>query len=188
MSWDLGKHTLQMKTNQYATAEELCSVFTENLSGLYQLSFLLTGNDELAERCFVTGFEESIQANQVFKEWAYCWAKRSIIQNAIHAIHPHPSGQNSMPVSSAFTKQASGPAGPSKPFEIDNVLALAAFERFVFVLTVLEKYTDQDCAHLLSYPIQEIRKARFRAFEQIADLHREYFSHETAKNCQEPNR
>jgi hypothetical protein len=188
MNWNPGTHTLQMKNNQYATAEDLYSIFTENLGGLYQLSFLLTGNDELAERSFVTGFEESIRANQVFKEWAHCWAKRSIIQNAIHAVHPHPSDQNSTPVSSAFTKQASGPEGASRPFEIDNVLALAAFERFVFVLTVLEKYTDQDCAHLLSYPIQEIRKARFRAFEQIADLHREYFYHETAKNPQGANR
>jgi DNA-directed RNA polymerase specialized sigma24 family protein len=68
------------------------------------------------------------------------------------------------------------------------VLALEDFDRFVFVLTVLDRYTEQECAELLNCSIKEVSKARFRAFDQIANSHRASFSHETAKNLQEAKR
>jgi hypothetical protein len=52
--------------------------------------------------------------------------------------------------------------------EIAAVLALEPFERFVYVVTVLERYSDQDCALLLGCARRDAVAARTRAFEQIA--------------------
>jgi hypothetical protein len=52
--------------------------------------------------------------------------------------------------------------------EIAAVLALEPFERFVYVMTVLERYSDQDCSLLLGCARRDVVAARTRAFEQIA--------------------
>jgi DNA-directed RNA polymerase specialized sigma24 family protein len=176
------------EASAYATGDDFCRVFEERLDDLYQLSFVLTGNHEVAERCFVAGFEESIRANQVFKEWAHARAKQTIIQNAIRALRPYPSNAKPSLASSAFTKDSRVPEVSNQTFGINSVLAFDAFDRFVFVLTVLDRYTDRDCAHLLNCPVQEIREARLRAFEQIVNSYRESSSHQTAKSLQEKNR
>jgi DNA-directed RNA polymerase specialized sigma24 family protein len=175
------------EASAYATSDDFCRVFEQRLDDLYQLSFVLTGNHEEAERCFVVGFEESIHASQVFRQWAHSWAKRSIIQNAIRALDPHPTDVNSFPPTS--TKHSQVRDARIEPFDINSILALEAFERFVFVLTVLEQYTDRECAILLNCPFQEVSKARFRAYEQVINLHRERPSDESANNSlREANR
>ena len=54
---------------------------------------------------------------------------------------------------------------------IAAVLALEDFERFVFVLSVLERYSDQDCSLLLRCSRQEVREARVRALHKISEFH-----------------
>jgi hypothetical protein len=66
-------------------------IFTQEMNGLYLLSLLLTADREKAEQCFVSGLEDSVEGNPVFKEWARSWAQRTIIQNAVKVIHPHPA-------------------------------------------------------------------------------------------------
>ena len=61
--------------NSYATREDFIKVFHEDMNGLYQLSFLLTGDHEKAEKCFVAGFEDCVKENRVFRERARSWAK-----------------------------------------------------------------------------------------------------------------
>jgi len=151
-----------VQATQYATGAEVCSIFTKNLDRLYLLSFLLTGDHEKAEQCFVGGLEDSIEANQVFRKWAHSWAKRTIVQNAIRLLQPG-AGRAGLP--SAISSQN----GQGLAFgDFDPVLALEDFERFVFVMTVLERYSDHECALLLSCLIRDIREARVRALEQIA--------------------
>jgi len=53
---------------------------------------------------------------------------------------------------------------------IATVLALEDFERFVFVLSVLERYSDQDCSILLSCSREDVRAARIRALQQISEI------------------
>jgi DNA-directed RNA polymerase specialized sigma24 family protein len=48
------------------------------------------------------------------------------------------------------------------------VLALRPFERFAFILSVLEGYSDQDSALLLGCTRQSLIVARVRAEQQIA--------------------
>src|SRR6266404_538041 len=73
---------------EYAVAGDFCRIFAQNTNGLYWLSFLLTANPTKAEECFVSGLEDSIGSNRVFKEWAQSWARRTIIQNAIRLMQP----------------------------------------------------------------------------------------------------
>jgi DNA-directed RNA polymerase specialized sigma24 family protein len=47
------------------------------------------------------------------------------------------------------------------------ILALPDFERFVYVLSVLEGYTDQQCAALLGVSQQLIEETRLRALRHF---------------------
>jgi hypothetical protein len=51
-----------------------------------------------------------------------------------------------------------------------SVLALEDFERFVYVLSVLERYPAQKCADLLGASTQEILETRIRALQHIAEF------------------
>src|SRR5258708_7017926 len=72
----------------YASSDDFCRIFSEEMDGLYQLSFLLTGDREKAEQCFVSGLEDSVKGRPVFREWARSWARRAIIQCAVRVINP----------------------------------------------------------------------------------------------------
>lgn len=155
---------------EYATHEDFCRIFTENLSSLYQFSFLLTGNHELAEDCFVAGLGDSVKANKVFREWAYSWAKRSIVRNAIRALKPQPRPADSSAPSSAASEKSKLRVIRDGHLEIDSVLGLEDFERFVYVMTVLERYSEPDCALLIGCSIEKVHAARLRAVEEIARI------------------
>src|ERR1700744_4269883 len=81
--------------NRYATRDDFLKIFDENLNGLYQLAFLLTGDHQKAEGCFVAGLEDCVKESRVFREWARTWAKRVIVKNAIRELHPQASRSNS---------------------------------------------------------------------------------------------
>src|SRR5689334_168742 len=81
--------------NWYASRGDFLKIFNENLSDLYQLSFLLTGDHQKGEKCFVAGIDDCARENRVFMEWAGAWAKRVIVKNAIRELNPRPSHSNS---------------------------------------------------------------------------------------------
>jgi hypothetical protein len=151
--------------NGYATIEDFRLLFTEGMDELYQLSFLLTANGDKAEQCFVAGLEESLRSNRVFAEWARSWAKRVIIQNAIREVRPSPPvASSSSPVARYSTGEL---ANQDHHFNLDRVLGLAGFDRFVFVISVLERYSERDCAVLLGCLSREVAEARVRGLEQL---------------------
>ena len=157
------------KTNVYASHEDFHTIFNEDLKELYRLSFLLTRDLAKAERCFVSGLEDCVSGNPVFREWARSWAKRTIVQNAIRELKPRPS-QSDSPLSGAmFSDVDQISSGLGGHFEIDAVLQLADFDRFVFVMSVLEHYSEQDCALLLGCSARDIRERRTRALKELAD-------------------
>ncbi|PYV74742.1 MAG: hypothetical protein DMG97_07910 [Acidobacteria bacterium] len=161
----LGK---RQEANQYATVEDFRNVFTEDLDGLYQLAYLVAGDHEKAEQAFVSGIEDSVNSNRVFKEWARSWAKRTVIQNAIRLVQPHPANSG---VSEVRFVMADGkrPEPQHTDLELDTVLALEPFERFVFVMSVLERYSDKECALLLGCLALDVRQARANAIEKLAN-------------------
>lgn len=156
------------KADRYASREDFRRIFDEDSIGLYQLSFLLTSNPEKAQRCFVSGFEDCATGNPVFREWARSWAKRTIVQNAIKELKPRPRHSNSPTSATIFPNSDQLSRGPDEHFEIDAVLGLEDFERFVFVMSILERYSDHECALLLGCSVQQVREARARALQRMA--------------------
>jgi DNA-directed RNA polymerase specialized sigma24 family protein len=155
---------------RYANCEDFRRIFEEDLHGLYQLSFLLTGDSQKAERCFVAGLEDCVKESRVFMEWARTWAKRVIVKNAIRELHPQSNHSNSsahVPIMFSANRQLSG---PSEQFDTDAVSGLADFDRFVFVLCVLERYREHECALLLGCSDSEVREARTQAIERFANF------------------
>jgi DNA-directed RNA polymerase specialized sigma24 family protein len=155
------------QVSDYATIEDFRRTFSEGMNELYELSFLVTADRQKAERCFVAGLEESVTSNRVFKEWARSWAKRAIIQNAIRELKPRPSVTSSS--SSRALRSAGELPKESRPFKLGWVLTLPDFERFVFVMSVLEHYPDHDCAVLLGCSSRQVGDGRVAAFEQLSD-------------------
>jgi hypothetical protein len=155
--------------NVYASHEDFRTIFNEDLRELYQLSFLLTNDPAQAERCLVSGLEDCVSGNPVFREWARSWAKQAIVQNAIRELKPRP-GQSNSPLSRGmFSNMDEHSRGPGGHFEIEAVLRLAAFDRFVFVMSALEHYSEHDCALLLGCSVRDIREGRTRALKELAD-------------------
>src|SRR5580704_6921190 len=149
----------------YASSDDFRQVFDQEINSLYLLSYLLTADHEKAEQCFVSGLEDAVEGNPVFKEWARSWARRVIILNAVRAIKPRPMQENGR--SNSGTVSTNGKTRPGDQVEIAAVLRLEPFERFVYVITVLERYSDQDCSLLLGCARRDVVAARTRAFEQI---------------------
>ena len=146
----------------YANADDFCRIFSEEKGELYLLSYLLTGNREKAEQCFISGLDDSVKGNSVFKEWARSWARRAIIQCAVRIINPKP-----MEEGAPSSYNMGGNTWPVQQEEIAAVLELKPFERFVYVMSVLEGYSDQDCSVLLGCARRDVMAARIRAVQQI---------------------
>jgi|SRR5271165_1497670 len=156
------------KAAEYATADELRKLFAEQMDNLHLLAFLLTAEDEKAQQCIVSAIVECGNGTPVFRQWARAWARRTIIKNAIRIVAPRPnhSSQTPGPLRSeidfeAQTKHETDPA-------ILRLLRLEDFERFVTVISVFEKYSDDDCSALLNCMEQNIREARERALQNIS--------------------
>ncbi|MGB2605193.1 MAG: hypothetical protein WBC78_16465 [Candidatus Sulfotelmatobacter sp.] len=150
----------------FATSADFCRIFGEGMNSLYLLSFLLTADHSIAEKCFVCGLEDSAKGNTVFKEWAESWARRTIIRNAIRMIQPRPAAS---PVASPSSDRGVDRVR-IEPAEIASIVEIPAFERFAFVMSVLERYSDQECSLLLSCTRRDVMAARTRALRQIARL------------------
>lgn len=144
----------------YASGSDFCRIFEKDMNRLYRLSLMLTIDREMAEKCFVGGLEESKNSNPVFKEWAESWARRTIIQNAIKMVGPRPG-----------TDHTARPLVRNEmnawPAELTAIAELPEFDRFVFVMTVLERFSDQECSLLLGCARSDVVQARSRALTQI---------------------
>jgi hypothetical protein len=144
----------------YTTSADFCRIFSEEMSSLYLLAFLLTANAEKAEQCFVAGIGDSVEGNPVFREWARSWARRTIVLHAIRMMKP---AQKTITI--AETESVRRNIEP----RLRAILALDTLERFVFVMSGLEGYSDQDCSALLGCSLQTIADARARAVQQLAN-------------------
>jgi DNA-directed RNA polymerase specialized sigma24 family protein len=148
-----------LRPTQYATSADFCRIFQKDMNRLYLLSLLLTGNQAAAEKCFVQGLSDSKRSNPVFKEWAESWARRMIVQNAIQMTRPRPTD--------LMSSENVVDCDVIQPAEIVAILELPAFDRFAYVLSVLEGYSLQECAILLECRRDEVNTARMRALQEI---------------------
>lgn len=144
----------------YATSADFCRIFREDMNRLYLLSFLLTGDQSMAEKCFVRGLEDAGKGNPVFREWARSWARRTVIQKAIEMVRPRPTD------GSIGKFEEVGGTGTEPP-EIAAIVELPAFERFAFVMSVLERISDQECSLFLDCSRSEVNAARIAVLQRI---------------------
>ena len=158
-------------TPVYAISSDFCRIFAEDMNGLYLLSWLLTADPKKAEECFVSGLGDCVEDNRVFKEWARSWARRAIVRNAIRALRPSPEHDGTVP---AMVPVAGRDLAVDGKLALGAILGLDKFERFVLVLSVLERYSDQDCRAMLGCSRQELVWARSRALEQVAAVSADY--------------
>ena len=54
--------------------------------------------------------------------------------------------------------------------KINAVTRLASLERFVFVMSILERYSDRDCALLLGCNPDKVSPARRKGLRRLADF------------------
>jgi len=164
----------------YASGADFCRIFEDEMSRLYLLSFLLTADYDTAVECFVGGLEDCQKANTVFKEWTESWARRTIVQNAIRMIQPRPgrveadralsdaiTGSAATASKSATTGLTTTDLTTTGLTMIAAIARLSVFERFVFVMSVLESHTDQECSLLLNTTRGEVVSARTHALQQV---------------------
>ena len=140
----------------YAAAADFCEVFTEEMHSLYLLSFLLTGDKEKAEQCFIGALGECLEGMDAFMEWVRLWSRRAIIRQAIRMVKPTPEATDQSPLVRIKTAAVSSPNNNL----LAAIVSLCAFERFVFVMSILEKLSDGDCLACLRCSRRELAQAR----------------------------
>jgi hypothetical protein len=148
----------------YAVAADFGEVFTEEMHSLYLLSFLLTGDKDKAEQCFIGALGECLEGMGAFMEWARLWARLAIIRQAIQMIKPAPEGTEHSPV---VRLKKTAVASPNNNL-LAAIISLCAFDRFVFVISILERLSDGDCLSLLRCSRRELDVARELAVRCLA--------------------
>jgi hypothetical protein len=148
----------------YARKEEFVSVFECERVGLQKLALLLTANSQAAKRCLIRAFRECLASSSVSREWALSWTRRMVIRSAISlamGLEGQPFVNTEDDVENgliAFFPDDS--LGAIKTSEL--ILDLPEFERFVFVICVLERYSIHDCALLLGKSYRDVNEVRHR--------------------------
>jgi hypothetical protein len=142
----------------FVSRAELCKTFEREMKPLYLLAFLLAANHKDAEQCFAAALEETLQGQAVFKDWALCWIKRSLIKNAIGIVSPARAA-----ITEIREPWTVGPQETVAGCRIDTVTQLMPLERFVSVLSILERYSGRECSILLGCSTAMVAEARMRA-------------------------
>jgi len=140
------------------------------MDSLYLLSFLLTADRQKAEQCFLSGLEESVSNNVVFMERAHLWARRSIILQAIRLLCPRLSDKNESNEARFLLLNGKVPAEVRRYPNIAYIVGLNSFQRFVFTMSVLEKYSIQECSLLLGCFRRDVSRARTAAIRHLASV------------------
>jgi hypothetical protein len=147
------------RANEYARIEDFCAIFQHDMRSLYMLALMLTGNAADAEACFVSAFAACQTATRIFKPWAASWSRLSVVDRAMHANRPR--------IAHKMELLAERDETHSLPAELAAVLRLDDFRRFVYVLTVLEKYSIRDAAILLKHGVRDVALAQRQSIELL---------------------
>jgi hypothetical protein len=164
----------EARSNEYATSSDFCRIYAEQMNSLYLLSLLLTADPQKAEQCFLSGFDDSLNNNSVFRESADLWARRSIILHAIRSLSPRPTDENKSNEARLSRLKGHGhekvPAVLQAHPKLVSIVRLNSFERFVFIMSVLEMYSNQECSLLLGCFRRDVITARTAAIRRLAGV------------------
>jgi hypothetical protein len=172
------KSTLQFHSNQFSLIEEdtrantddFPRLFARKMTGLLRLSLLLTNDAAKAELSLILAKRECFVTKTVSQEWPFIWARRAVVRIAVHLV----SGTENARPDELYAEV--GPDDfhlqPSE-FELEDlrdslaILALPDFERLVFVICVLERYSVLNCSLLLKRSPNDVNDARVRAINHV---------------------
>src|SRR5580700_4929791 len=146
---------------RFASRANYCMIFQEDMHTLYLLAFLLATNHAGAEQCYIESMENVIkEKDSVLKEWGRSWIKRNVIQSAIRLVF------------SESVQPKDRDVWHESPLRcmVDTVTRLAPLMRFVFVMSVLERYSDRECSRLLNCTVQDVIDARSQALRTAFSL------------------
>lgn len=152
------------RCDSYAAPADFCGVFTKQTDRLYMLAFLLTADHAQAERCILVALEDCLVGPPVFKDWAVSYSVRKVVKSAIQiasSLKPENLSKNRR----TLLKSEVHTVGHSL---VAAIILLPSFERLVYVLSVLERYSDRECSILLDAGIAKIIAARTQALQHVA--------------------
>jgi hypothetical protein len=156
--------------NEYATHRDFCHIYLEQMNSLYLLSLLLTADSSKAEHCFLSGFHDCLSNRFVFKERASFWARRSIILQAIRLLRPRPNDKGELNKTKLLPSRGSVPTEVRTHPNFARIVELDPFERFVFIMSLLEKYSVHECSLLLGGFRGDVIRARTAAIRDLASV------------------
>jgi len=158
--------------DEYVNKEEFVGVFESEQVGLQRLALLLTASSDTATRCLSLALQQCLATSFVFRGWALSWMRRVVIRNAISLVMG--SGQPLFVKANGDVEKAltTYPEGELLVFvaNVQRILGFSQFDRFVFVICVLERYSVHDCAVLLGRSLRDINNALQRTSRQLEDL------------------
>lgn len=158
-----------IEDDTFATTEDFQRLFARDMTDLFRLSLQLTADSEKAESCLINAMRESFANSTVAKEWAWIWVRRTVIRNAIRLVvganNAMPSGIDCEEVSD-FNLQPSEHRIEALRNSL-SILELPDFDRLVFVICVLERYSILDCALLMRRSPKDVNNARVRAINRV---------------------
>jgi hypothetical protein len=149
------------KATPYPTVTDFFTTFHEEMHSLYLLSFLLTADPDKAEQCLVSAMGECVEGIGVRMDWARSWTRAAVLKHAIQMINPAPEHTDCV----SFTS-LKRPATPAENNPFAAILLLDTFERFVFVMAILEGQSDEECAILLGCSRRDVMIARMLALKR----------------------
>jgi hypothetical protein len=148
---------------EYPGATDYAEIFIDQMNCLYLLAFLVTADMQVAERCFSKALDEYVENTCGFMEWAKQYGRRAVLRHAVRIIRPAPKQAYSW----ALHRNAR-PLVPAAHQPFAAITSLSAFERFVFVISVIEGLPEEECAALLNCRVEDVAIGRDMAREIIA--------------------
>ena len=153
MSKMAGRQSLR---SSYVEAGDFCAIFEQDMNTLYSLALLLTSDHETAEQCFLVAFDDCLHGSELFTGWERSWSRRAIVKQAIRTVRPRLEDSDSALMPHMGTEDV-----PRR------LMQLRPFDRFVFAMSVLERYTVRECAALLNCVPSDVEKARSRVLQSL---------------------
>jgi hypothetical protein len=142
--------------------DDICNTFDIYMDSLYELAFALGAGEARAEEIYTAALEECLRDETTTGNVDLrLRARDAIIQTAVRIIVP----SLSVPDNARFRNM-------DLPSPADRVRAaisgLRDFDRFVFVMTILEGIPDERCTEVLRRSHFSVAQARARALQAIA--------------------
>ena len=155
----------------HADRKTFCAIFERDMHTLYSLALLLTADRTAAEQCILAAFEECLHGADVFPGWERSWSRRTIVKQAIRTVKPRPDDSDVALDIARLT--ADVPA---------RLMELRPFDRFVFAMTVLERFSPRESAALLNCVPSDVEKARLRVLQSLGLGNREMVATEIVRS------